>query len=133
MNYRVKCPNCGNVFDTAVPALCAKCGTPVDTALPGMIEIYRMGNFIGSMVGYGIYLNDQPIGHIGDRETVFIPVPYGTYKLHMTCGMNRKCNDPVFEVTPQDPHICAKVHIKMGAFTNKLVVERAEPDSMPHK
>lgn len=129
--YRVKCPKCGEVINLPGTAPCPKCGTPIDVALPGLIQIYRMGNFIGSMAGYGIYLNDMPLGHIGDRETVLIPVPYGTYKLHMTCGMNRRCNDPVFEINPQDPYVCVKAHIKMGAFTNKIVVERVTPDTMP--
>ncbi len=129
--FRVKCPSCGTVLNVPAGSACTKCGSGLDFEEPGMIEIYRMGNFVGSAVGYGIYLNDQPMGHVADRESVFIPVPYGTYKLHFTCGMNRKCNDPVFEVTPEDPRVCVKVHIKMGFITNKLVAERVSPDTMP--
>lgn len=129
--YRVKCSACGTVLNIPAGTPCTKCGAQVAFEQPGMIEIYRMGNFVGSAVGYGIYLNDQPYGHIGDRESVFIPVPYGTYKLHMTCGMTRKCNDPVFEVTPEDPHICVKAHIKMGFISNTIIAERAAPDTMP--
>ena len=129
--YRIKCPGCGTVLNAQLPIVCGKCKTEISADLPGMIEIYRMGNFVGSAAGYGIYLNGEPMGYIGDRESVFIPVPYGTYKLHMTCGMNRKCNDPVFEITPEDSHICVKAHIKMGFIQNSIIIERVSPDTMP--
>ena len=53
------------------------------------------------------------------------------YKLHIVCGMNRKCNDPVIRLSPEDPFVCVKVHINMGFIQNKLVIERADPSTMP--
>jgi len=45
--------------------------------------------------------------------------------------MNRKCNDPVIRLSPEDPFVCVKVHINMGFIQNKLVIERADPSTMP--
>ena len=87
----------------------------------------------GQLVKYGIYLNEQPCGAIANRETVTIPLPYGQYKMHIVSGMNRKCNDPVFDLTPQDPHVCAKVHMKMGFIQNKFIIERVDPSTMPQE
>lgn len=130
-SFRMKCPSCGQVSDVAANGACPKCGCALQTAQPGLLKIYRMGNFIGSAVGYGIYLNEVPFGHVGDRETVNIPLPFGTYKLHMTAGMTRKCNDLTFTIAPEDPVICVKAHIRMGVFTNTIIVERVDPSTMP--
>lgn len=129
--FRVKCPGCGEVKDILSSGSCPKCGAMLNVNQPGMLKIYRMGNFVGSAVGYGIYLNDQPCGHIGDRQTVMIPLPYGTYKLHMTAGMTRRCSDLTFTVSPEDRLICVKVHLRMGFIQNTLVPERVDPGTMP--
>ena len=131
MGYRVKCPACGEVQDIGAFGTCPKCGRAELSDQPAMLKIYRMGNFIGSAVGYGIYLNEVPMGHVGDRQTINIPLAYGTYKLHMTAGMTRKCNDLTFTVSPEQRLICVKAHIKMGAFTNSIIVEQVSPDTMP--
>lgn len=131
MNYRVKCAACGEVLNVGAACSCPKCGAAVTPEQPGMLKLYRMGNFVGVAVGFGIYLNDRPMGHIGNKETVCIPLPYGNYKLHMTAGMSRKCRDLEFTVSPEDPYICAKVHLKMGFISNTVVPERVAPSEMP--
>ena len=129
--YRVKCPKCGNVQNLIAPAPCAKCGEPLELEQPGLLGIYRMGNFVGAAAGFGIYLDGQPYGQIGNQESLYLPLPYGEYKLHIVCGMNRKCNGPVIKLSPEDPFVCVKVHINMGFIQNKLVIERADPSTMP--
>ena len=131
--YRMKCPACGNVQNLNGSGPCAKCGAPLDVNQPASITLYRMGNVMGVATGFGIYLNEQPCGAIANRETVTIPLPYGEYKMHIVCGMNRKCNDPVVNLTPQDPHVCAKVHMKMGFIQNKIIIERVDPSTMPQE
>ena len=131
INYRMKCPVCGNVQNLTASGPCAKCGAPLYTEQPAAIALYRMGNFIGSAVGFGIYLNEQPFGAIGNRESLLIPLPYGDYKLHLVSGMSRKCNDPVFRLSPEDPYICFKVHMQMGFLQNKFILERVDPSTMP--
>lgn len=129
--YRVKCPKCGEIANLSCSGPCPKCGTPITVNMPASISLYRMGNFYGGAAGYGIYLNDVPFGHIGNRESLVFPLPYGDYKLHIVCGANRKCNDPVITLTPQDPHVCLKVHIKMGFIRNSFILERVNPSEMP--
>ncbi len=128
--YRIKCSHCGEVTNSPTPR-CAKCGTEIDLNAGGIIQLYRMGNFIGGAAGFGLYINEQPYGAIGNRETLLFPLPYGEYKFHVVCGMSRRCNDPVIRLTPQDRHICLKVHMVPGVFTNSFAVERADPSSMP--
>lgn len=130
-SYRLKCPTCQNVMDAAGPTVCPKCGTPVDVNQGGMIQLYRMGSPIGIAVGFGIYINGQPCGHIGNKQSLLIPVPYGTYTLHCTAGMTRRCQDLVVTVTPQAPVVFTKVRIKMGFWTNSLVVEPSTQAEMP--
>ena len=128
---RIKCPHCGEVRNVAASGPCPKCGNPIVTEQPGAIMLYRMGNVMGSANGFSIYINEQPYGQIGNRELLRIPLPYGTYKIHIACGMNRKCNDPVFELSPNDPCICTKVHMKMGFISNTFIIERVAPNEMP--
>ena len=129
--FRVRCPNCGEVKNVNDPSVCPKCGAPLNLAGQGVIQLYRMGNFMGSANGFGIYINNQPYGQIGNRESFRIPLPFGKYTLHCVCGMNRKCNDPVIELTPQDPFVCLKVHMKVGFISNSFIFERVDPSTMP--
>lgn len=129
--FRMKCPHCGNVQNLNASGPCKTCGTPLAVEQPAAIALYRMGNFMGAANGFGIYLNEQPFGAIANRESIIIPLPYGDYKLHVVCGMNRKCNDPVFRLSPQDPYVCLKVHMKMGFLQNSFIIERVDPSTMP--
>ncbi len=131
MNYRVKCPQCGNVIDVTGSLPCPKCGTAIDINMGGMVQLYRMGSPIGVAVGYGIYLDDQPFGHLANKQSILIPVPFGNHKIHMTCGMTRRCQDLLFNVSPESPNVYAKAHIKPGFWTNTIVVEFANPAEMP--
>lgn len=130
-SYRLKCPKCQNVMDSTGPVICPQCQTPVDVNQGGLIRLYRMGSPIGIAVGFGIYINGQPCGHIGNKQSLLIPVPFGSYTLHVTAGMLRKCQDLSFTLTPQTPVACAKARIKPGFLTNSIVIEPADPSEMP--
>ena len=130
--FRVKCPGCGEAYDVPGNSVCRKCGSELNTGRPGMLRIYRMGSPIGVAAGFGIYLNGQPYGHVGNKQTVYIPLPYGEYNLHVTCGMSRKCRDLKINITPDDNYWCVKVHINPGFWSNTLCPERADPASMPN-
>ena len=129
--YRVVCSKCGEALDVSDDCKCAKCGADIVIPRGGMLQIYRMGNFIGSAAAFGIYINEIPYGRMANRQTCCIPLAFGQYKIHITCGMNRRCNDPVITLTPENPISYQKVHIKMGAFSNTQVVEPAAPNEMP--
>lgn len=98
---RAKCPKCGELVETQANCYCGRCGTPISFAGMGMVQIYRMGSPVGIAVGYGIYLDGQPFGHIANKKSIRIPVPFGTHTLHITCGMTRRCQDLTFTLTPQ--------------------------------
>ena len=128
--FRVKC-SCGNVVNAAVGSVCSKCKQPLTFSPDGMISIYRKGSPLGIAGGFGLYLNGEPFGHIGNRETVKIPVAFGTYKLHVAAGMNRRCTDLIINVTPENPLAYAKVWMKPGFWTNSFVIEPASVEEMP--
>ena len=132
---RLICPACRHVFDTSVqppnPVQCPKCKAMVQIPSQGLLKIYRMGNFMGGAAPASIYINEQPCGHLANQGSINIPLNYGTYKIHMALNMNRRCNDPVIQVTPEKPLHCYKMHIKMGAFSNTQVLEEALPKDMP--
>ena len=128
--YRVKCSKCGEVANLSCSGPCPKCGTNLPVNAPASITLYRMGNVLGGAAPYGIYINDVPYGHIGNREQLVFPLPYGDFKLHVVCGTNRKCNDPVIHLSPDDPHVCLKVHLRMGFIQYTFVLERVDPSEM---
>ena len=129
--YRFKCPSCGTVKDLPLNSSCPNCNQPFILNNAGYVQIYRMGSPIGVAVGYGIYINELPFGHIGNTESVRIPLPYGTYKFHFTCGMTRKCNDITVKLTPDEPTAYIKAHIKMGFWANEIIAERSTLEQMP--
>ena len=129
---RIKCPSCGNVVDVAsTGSPCAKCGNALNLPEEGMIQIYRMGSPFGVAVGMGIYINENPLGHLANAESIRIPVPCGHYKVHMTHGMNRKCKDVEVDVSPAERIVYIKAHIKMGLISNTVVLEQVSGDTMP--
>ena len=127
---RVKC-TCGAVENVVPGAQCPKCKRPLDIPQDGMVSLYRKGSPLGIAGGFGIYIDGEPMGHIGNTETVHIPLKYGTHNLHVAAGMNRKCNDYKFTLTPDNRRAYAKVWMKPGFWTNSFVIEVANPDEMP--
>lgn len=128
-SIRYKC-SCGTVLDTVEGASCSKCGKPMADDC-GYYKLYRMGSPMGVAVGFGIYIDGEPYGHIGNKQTCWIRLPYGKHNVHIASGMNRRCTDMTFELSPEHPLECAKVHMKMGAFSNTFVIEPAQNSDVP--
>lgn len=125
---RIKCPHCGeasNVF--TVNDSCPKCNRPLGLEEEGSIYIYRQGSPYGIAGGFGLFINDQPFGYIGNKELLRIPVKYGTYNIHSAVGMSRKCRDLEVTISPENPVAYTKVYIKAGFWTNSFVVEPVDP------
>ena len=125
---RIKCPHCSaasNVHSVNDP--CPKCRQPLNVEEEGSIYIYRQGSPYGIAGGFGLYINNQPYGHIGNKELLRIPVKFGTYNIHSAVGMSRKCRDLLVTVTPENPAVYTKVYIKPGFWTNSFVVEYVDP------
>lgn len=127
---RVKC-SCGHVMNAVPGSVCGKCKQPLDIPGDALISLYRKGSPYGIAGGFGIYINGEPMGHIGNRETVRIPVKYGTYNLHVAVGMSRRCNDMQVTLTPEKRFAYAKVWIKPGFWTNSFVIEPSTAEEMP--
>lgn len=125
---RVKCPHCLEVnnIDTDTN-ICPKCQKPIDVPEDGAIYLYRQGSPYGIAAGFGIYINEQPFGYIGNKELLRIPVKYGTYNIHVAAGMSRKCRDMKVDITPGNSAAYTKVYIKPGFWTNSFVVEPVDP------
>lgn len=128
-NIRYKC-SCGTVQDTKEGASCSKCGKPLASDC-GYYKLYRMGSPMGVASGFGIYIDGEPYGHIGNKQTCWIRLPYGTHNIHIAVGMSRKCNDHQFTLSPDHPLECGKVHMRVGAFKNSFVIEPAENSDVP--
>lgn len=125
---RIKCPHCGeanNVHSVNDP--CPKCHMATNVMEEGSIYIYRQGSFYGVAGGFGLFINGQPYGYIGNKELLRIPVRYGTYNIHSAVGMSRKCRDLAVTITPATPVAYTKVYIKPGFWANSFVVEPVDP------
>ena len=131
IQFRMKCPNCAEVFNTGNDTFCPKCRNPMTVRQPALLQLYRMGNFVGCAGGFGIYINGEPYGHIGNKESLRFPLPYGSYRLHIAVGMSRKCEDLCFTLSPENPVVYAKTYMKPGFWSNSFVVTAARPDEMP--
>lgn len=131
MLFRVKCTACGEVSNSAYGTCCPKCRKPLEFPSDGLLTFYRKGSPYGIAGGFGLYIDGQPMGYIGNRELLRIPLTYGTHTLHVAVGMSRKCNDLVMNITPQNRYVYAKVWIKPGFWANSFVIEPATADEMP--
>lgn len=128
---RVKCTHCDHVMNAAPGSVCEKCKQPLDIPGDALITLYRKGSPYGIAGGFGIYINGEPMGHIGNRELLRIPVPYGSYNLHIAVGLSRNCNDMQFTLTPENRFAYYKVWIKPGFWTNSFVLEPSTAEEMP--
>ena len=123
------CQN-GHITDTPeTQRACPKCSAPYPAG--GMIHLYRMGNMMGMAVGMGIYINGTPYGHLGNKQSIRIGLPYGQYTLHMTHTATRSCNDPVIPLSPENPYVCCKAYFSSAGFA--ITVAPALPGEMPSK
>ena len=128
--YRIMC-SCGNVMNANPGTICPRCHQPVVFPDGGQIFLYRKGNFIGSAGAFKIYINGIDMGKIGNRETVCIPLPFGTHRMHIAAGMNRRCQDMLINITPQSPVAYTKVWMRPGFFSNTFVIEPSTKEEMP--
>ena len=128
-NIRYRCHACKNVADVQTDTACPKCGAP---ALPGgYIKMYRMGSAYGVAMPFGIYIDNEPCGYIGNKQTCWIRVPFGTHRVHIAAAANRRCEDVMVTIAPEHPLEAVKVYMKPGFWTNKFVVVSANPAEVP--
>ena len=126
---RIKCPHCGDANNVhSVNDLCPKCNQPLGVVEEGCIYIYRQGSPYGIAGGFGLFLNGEAFGYIGNKELLRVPVKFGTYNIHSAVGMSRKCQDLQVTVTPENPNVYTKVYIKPGFWANSFVVEYVDPN-----
>ncbi len=130
-NLRLKC-RCGHVFDGMYGNVCPRCRQKMEIPKQGLIQIYRKGSPLGIANGFGIYIDGVPMGHIGNKQMVNIPVDFGRHNIHVAVGMSRRCTDLVVKVSPEHPIAYAKVYMRPGFWTNSFVVEPAAVEEMPH-
>ncbi len=131
MNFRIKCPKCGEVLNIAGDQACPKCKESLTTEGKGEIQLYRMGSPLAVAAGYGIYMNDQPMGHIGNKESLRILLPYGTYTVRFTCGLTRKCQAATVTLSEEAPVAYVKGSIKAGFWSNTLIATVVTKEDMP--
>jgi len=129
--FRLKCSSCGQVVNGEAGSACPRCAKAFTSDTSSYIQSYRMGSPLGIAVGYGVYINGEPYGHLGNKESIRIPLPYGKYNISFTCGMTRKCDPLAVELSENAPIAYVKAHIQAGFFANKIVAEVADAASMP--
>ncbi len=126
---RYRCIN-GHVFDSKVELdKCSKCGTPLTKG--GLIQLYRMGNIMGVAVGMGLYIDGESYGHLANKQSIRISVPYGNHTLHVVHTATRKCNDPQYNITQSNPYVFGKAYFTSGGWA--INVETVDPKEMPTK
>lgn len=131
---RFKCPHCNKAVDVQKDAtLCPECKREINTTTDAYIYLYRQGSVYGIAGAFGVYINGEPYGYIGNRQLLRIPVPYGTYNIHCAVGMSRKCRDMQVTLTPENRESFSKVYIKPGFWTNSFVVEPLDPKLLDGK
>jgi hypothetical protein len=99
----------------------------------GTISVYRKGSPIGAAMGFGVYINDQPFGHIAATESVTYTLPYGTYKFHITCGATRRCKDMMVTISPDFPAAYLRAAMKSGFWSNTILIDQMKPEEFPQK
>jgi len=131
MNYRYRCV-CGKVYDNAEQsAICPDCQRQNSTENCGIVQIYRMGNYSGMAVGMGLYVDNQPYGHVANKGSIKLVVPYGVHQLHATLSTIRKSNNPTVTLSPETPEAYYKMTMPFfGGIVNFNPVAK---ETMPEK
>ncbi|MBE6777168.1 MAG: hypothetical protein E7542_03535 [Ruminococcaceae bacterium] len=125
---RIKCPICKEASNIHFGTnICPECKKEIDIPADGCIYIYRQGSPFGVAGGFGIYINGEPYGYIGNKELLCLPLNYGTYNIHCAAGMNRRCRDMQVTLTPENNIAYTKVHMNPGFWSNTFVIEPVDP------
>jgi hypothetical protein len=129
MNYRYRC-SCGHVYDNAgTSAACPKCKQENSTEGCGIAQIYRLGNYVGSLVKMGLYVDEEPYGYIANRGSIKLVIPYGEHQLSATLNRTKTPKPPVINLTPEQPEVYYKTAIDL--FATEIAFKDADKDSMP--
>ena len=126
---RYKC-SCGHVDDLKQGQPCKKCRQPQDENR-GFFKLYRMGNALGVMAPFTIYIDGEKCGKIGNKQTCWISLPYGSHAISIAAGFNKRGTELLFSLSPDHPLECGKVHMRVGAIMNSYIVESAPNESVP--
>lgn len=128
---RVKCPHCQQPVNLPMGSMeCTKCHQPIPLSRDACFYLHRRSAFYGVATGFGIYINGEPLGYIGNNELLCFPVPYGTYNIHCAVGVARKCQDIQVTLTPENRVAYAQVRMKMGVFVNSFVIDPVDPNTL---
>ena len=126
---RIKCPLCSKAENLpAGSTTCPACKQPIQIPQQGTIYLYRQGSPYGIAGGFGVFIDGESYGYIGNKELLCIPVPFGTHNIHSAVGMSRKCRDMQVTLTPENPIAYTKVYIKPGFWANSFVIEPVDPN-----
>lgn len=67
MNFRYRCES-GNVFDNAeTKAVCPACQKENSAENCGIVQFYRLGNYVGMLVKLRLFVDGQPYGHLANK------------------------------------------------------------------
>ncbi|MBQ7444795.1 MAG: zinc-ribbon domain-containing protein [Clostridia bacterium] len=129
VKVRYRCPS-GHVFNgTPDQEKCPTCQALLEKG--GYIQVYRMGHMAGAAVGMGIYVDEQPYGHLANKESVRISVPYGAHQLHITHTTTRDSTRPTLFISSSTPYVFCKAHFARGGFF--IAIEESDPADMPKR
>lgn len=126
---RVKCPKCQKVQDINGVTPC-ECGFTLEPQ-QGTVVLYRKGHPSGAMLGAGVYIDGQPFGHLAATETAAFSLPFGTHTFRMTLGAIRRCKDITVTITPENPVAYIRGAVKMGFWSNSMILTPSSPAEMP--
>lgn len=113
------CPKCGTEI-TNDSKFCKNCGNLINANHKGKITFYRIGKYVGCLVGINITIDGKKVGTISNNGTLMVDIPFGNHKVvfDFWSGVSQE----EIEVTEEFPNLYVDIKIKTGLITNKIEV-----------
>ena len=125
------CQNCGAKISKG-QNFCTSCGKNIGISMNlenkkmGSITFHRVSRFIGCIIDFEVYINEQRIGILKNGDDLKVKLPIGKYRV--TFSFWSGSNTQEIEITNDNPNIYAKVKLEVGIFINrpKIIEIRSE-------
>ncbi len=109
------------IVNVAEDNFCPNCDAKLEFNKTSGIMLYRIGSYFGRFGEYKMQINGTPYGKIGNRKTLFIPLPFGFYKLHFSAFCTRCPKDLTVFVFSSNPIIYVKFYTRPGFWINDVI------------
>ncbi len=120
------CLNCGKDIGMG-NKFCPNCGKPTQIANKdnvGSIIIKRENKYVGSLVKFDVFIDDEAVGKLSNGGTLSFDMPLGSYDVKLSAAGSNVVRE--VDLTEKNKIVEITIVCKMGMVTGKPYIKSVE-------